>query len=272
MNRLEKKNAINESEVIATRKSSEKIISFLTKKIPNIIQPFVVGSLLFLYIVGFQIVPFNNIYWLIDCVTHEGITMICDSQQHLLCWLFFRSTDFFQFPLLSNFSYGLENWSATIIHTDSLPIMALLFRPFSSYLPQLFQYFGYWIYLCFLFQGFCSYYLINHFLKDRTKSLISMLFFLIAPIFLWRLWGHYALLAQGLLLLSFYLYFSDYKKYNYWLALLLISSLINAYFSGMILLLFLCNLIKKNTDIKQVAKKFFKVVGLLLLFPPLCGK
>ena len=33
----EKKNVINESEVIATRKSSEKIISFLTKKIPNII-------------------------------------------------------------------------------------------------------------------------------------------------------------------------------------------------------------------------------------------
>ena len=98
-----------------------------------------------------------------------------------------------------------------------------------------------------------------------------MLFFLIAPIFLWRLWGHYALLAQGLLLLSFYLYFSDYKKYNYWLALLLISSLINAYFSGMILLLFLCNLIKKNTDIKQVAKKFFKVVGLLLLFMWILG-
>jgi len=33
----EKKNVINKSEVIATRKSSEKIISFLTKKIPSII-------------------------------------------------------------------------------------------------------------------------------------------------------------------------------------------------------------------------------------------
>jgi len=33
----EKQNVINKSEVIATRKSSEKIISFLTKKIPNII-------------------------------------------------------------------------------------------------------------------------------------------------------------------------------------------------------------------------------------------
>ena len=84
-----------------------------------------------------------------------------DMETHWLGWLYFRHTPFFQFPLLSNFSYGLENWSATIIHTDSLPIMALLFRPFSSYLPQLFQYFGYWIYLCFLFQGFCSYYLIN---------------------------------------------------------------------------------------------------------------
>ena len=194
-----------------------------------------------------------------------------DMETHWLGWLYFRYTPFFQFPLLSNFSYGLENWSATIIHTDSLPIMALIFRPFSSYLPQLFQYFGYWIYLCFLFQGFCSYYLINHFLKDRTKSLVSMVFFLIAPIFLWRLWGHYALLAQGLLLISFYLYFSEYKKYNCWLALLLISSLINAYFSGMILLLFLCNLIKKNTNIKVIAKQFLTVLGLLLLFMWILG-
>ena len=86
-----------------------------------------------------------------------------DMETHWLGWLYFRHTPFLQFPLLSNFSYGLENWSATIIHTDSLPIMALIFRPFTSYLPQLFQYFGFWIYLCFLFQGFSSFYLINYF-------------------------------------------------------------------------------------------------------------
>ena len=194
-----------------------------------------------------------------------------DMETHWLGWLYFRHTPFLQFPLLSNFSYGLENWSATIIHTDSLPIMALIFRPFTSYLPQLFQYFGFWIYLCFLFQGFSSFYLLNYFLKDKTKSVVSTIFFLIAPIFLWRLWGHYALLAQGLLLISFYLFFSDYKKLTYWLILLLVSSLINAYFSGMILLLFLCNLIKKNNSLKEITIKFFKILLSLLFFMWILG-
>ena len=60
--------------------------------------------------------------------------------------LYFKETPFFQFPLLANYSYGLENWSGTLIHTDSLPLMALIFRPFSAFLPNLFQYFGIWIY------------------------------------------------------------------------------------------------------------------------------
>ena len=77
-----------------------------------------IGLALFAYIVGIEIVDFGNIYWLIDC------PIICDAQQHLLGWLFFRETDILQFPLLKNTSFGLYTGSS-LIYTDSLPIFAI---------------------------------------------------------------------------------------------------------------------------------------------------
>lgn len=189
-----------------------------------------------------------------------------DMETHWLGWLYFKDTPFFQFPLLANYSYGLENWSGTLIHTDSLPLMALIFRPFSAYLPNLFQYFGIWIYLCFLLQGFSSFYLMNLLLKDKVKSLLASCFFIIAPIFLWRLWGHYSLLAQGVILIAFYLYFLNDTKTRPWGYLLLFSALINAYLTGMIMLIFACYLLKINLSFKEFVIKFFKMILFLIGF------
>ena len=87
----------------------------------NFYLSIIIGLIFFTYIVGMDIVNFSNIFWLIDC------PIICDAQQHLLGWLFFRETDILQFPFLKNTSFGLYTGSS-LIYTDSLPIFAIIFK------------------------------------------------------------------------------------------------------------------------------------------------
>ena len=103
----------------------------------------IIGFIFFIFIVGLDIVNFNNIYWLIDC------PIICDAQQHILGWLFFKETNLLQFPLLKNTSFGLYTGSS-LIYTDSLPILAIFFKFFNSILDFQFQYFGLWVLISFI--------------------------------------------------------------------------------------------------------------------------
>ena len=221
------------------------------KKLPNIIQPFLIGSLLFLYIVGFQVVPFDNIYWLIDCLTHEGIPMICDSQQHLLGWLFFRSTDFFQFPLLKNISYGLY-YGSSLIFTDSLPIFALLFRPFDHIIEFEFQYLGLWIFCSFIMQAFFADRILRLYIDDNKYIFISTIFFCIAPIFLNKLFfSHIALSSHWIILASIYIYLRKDFSIKIWLALIILAALVHGYYIAFVSIIFLMDITKYHLETKK---------------------
>ena len=231
------------------------------KKFPNIVQPFVVGSLMFLYIVGFQIVPFDNIYWLIDCVTHEGITMICDSQQHLLGWLFFRSTDFFQFPLLKNISYGLY-YGSSLVFTDSLPIFALLFRPFDHIIGFEFQYLGLWIFCSFIMQAFFADRILRLYIDDDKYVLISTIFFCIAPIFLNKLFfSHIALSSHWIILASIYVYLRQGFSIKSWLALIILAALVHGYYVAFVSIIFLMDIAKQHLETKRT-KDVMRALGI----------
>ena len=75
--------------------------------------------LIFHLIFGFHLINFQNIYWLPD-----------DAYNGFLGWSFYRGETFFSFPLFKIFNYG-SGVGSTIIYTDSLPIMAIIFKPFS---------------------------------------------------------------------------------------------------------------------------------------------
>jgi hypothetical protein len=64
-----------------------------------------------------------------------------------LGWQFFRQTPLWQWPLgsLPNYGAGLDS---SLLFTDPIPLMALIFKPFSPWLPAEFQYFGLWVLIC----------------------------------------------------------------------------------------------------------------------------
>lgn len=78
-----------------------------------------------------------------------------DWAQHTLGWLFFRNARWLAFPLgrLPQFLYPL---GTTVGYMDSIPLLALMLRPFSALLPADFQYLGLWLVCCSAALGFCG--------------------------------------------------------------------------------------------------------------------
>ena len=192
------------------------------------------GLLLFALVCGPTVADPRNVGWL-----YHG-----DPLTHWLGWHFFRSTPFFQWPLGLNAGYG-EGLGSTIVMSDSLPLFALLFRPFSALLSPLFQYTGIWIALCFVLQSILSFQVLRLFRIPTIAALVASAFFVVAPPFLLRINGHYALAGQWIVLLSFFLYFSSRFRPWSWVLVATIAALVHAYLLAMALALWAGDLLKR---------------------------
>ena len=177
------------------------------------------GTLVFLAVTGGTILWPTNIDWLM--VGDDG-------GASYLGWEFFRQAPLLQLPLGANPRYGMEI-SSSIVFTDA-PLMPLLLKPFSPVLPAVFQYHGIWLLCCFLLQSFFAYKLMTLFADGAVLRLAGTLFFLIAPVFLFRIsLSHYVFGGQWLLLAALYLYASTEFRRSAWIGLLVVAALINAY-------------------------------------------
>lgn len=215
------------------------------------------STIIFIFTTGGKIIYFDNIDWLFG-----SRNIVTDSEQHYISWLFFRNSDFFQFPLFKNYHYGMEI-SSSLIHSDSIPIMAIFFKAFKHFLPFNFQYFGLWIYLSFILQGLFPFLIIKKFTKSYLIGLLCSSFFLLAPVLTYRLfWGHESLFGQWIILCGLYLYLNDYNLKK-WIALSSLSLLVHPYFFAMITLLFFATLIKEILD-KQLS--FKKIITPSLIY------
>lgn len=196
-----------------------------------LLLPVFLGCLAFYIVTGGEILNPQYIDWLM-----EG-----DPAQHWLGWQFFRSSPLLQWPLGANPAYGLQLGSS-IVFTDSIPVMAITFKLLNAWLPQDFQYFGLWILVCFVLQAFFSWRLLSVFSTNKLSRAVGTLFFLLAPAFLWRLHGHYALFSHWLLVAALYFYFTDRFPTKRWLALVVLSVLIHAYLAAMVMAILLADL------------------------------
>ena len=158
-------------------------------------------NLLFLFIsliclpvvLGIENISFQSIKWL-----YNG-----DKSLSQLGWYFFLN-DIWRFPLGSNPNYG-EELGSSIVYTDSIPILALFFKSFKSFLPEDFQYYSFWHFICFYFQLFFSFKILKKFTNSVPYSLIGSFFFLITPIFIFRVNFNPSIAGQWLLLFALYL-------------------------------------------------------------------
>ena len=150
-----------------------------------------------------------------------------DFSQHISGWLFFRA-DGWQFPLLHTERLNAPE-GVSIVFTDSIPLLALIFKLLDPLLPPGFHYFGLWHVLVVIGQAVAAVFLIRSLgCRQWYATLAAVVLALSAAVLPWRL-GHSALMAHGLLLIGLGLYFrARYtpESPRRYIALLLLTALV----------------------------------------------
>ncbi len=152
-----------------------------------------------------------------------------DLTQHYLGWRAFRQSPWhFPIGLMDGLNYPNQ---ISIIYTDSIPLLAVLFKLISPILPKTFQYFGIWGMLSFVLMGVFSAKILYSYAKSRLSILFGVSLFLLQPVMLWKMYHHSALAGQWILVLAFYLlYFSKETKWYYPLIMGFLAANIHIYF------------------------------------------
>jgi hypothetical protein len=234
---------------------SDEILKRKSTALENII-PILLGLLIFFIVVGFDVLRFDNIRWL------QGYI---DSAQHYLGWLFYRYTPW-SFPIGSNPNYGLEV-SNSILYSDSLPLLAFFFKPFSPFLSEPFQYFGLWYLLCFILQAWFAFRLIGIITDDLLIKACATGLFLFSPPMLNRLFCHSALVGHWLILAALYLCLTEAgqsKKWR-WVCLAAVAALTHAYLLAMVMILWVSDtakrVISRETNSLAIAYEYVLVLS-----------
>lgn len=222
----------------------------LTRQAQLAIVGGLLGAVAFFLLYGFA--PLNpiNDTWL------RGGYVERDLVQHYAGWLFYRQAQP-AFPLAVagniNVPYG-----AYIGLADSIPLFAVIFKPFAAFLPATFQYFGLWGLFCSVLQGVSAALLLGLFCKTPFYNATLCLLFLFSPIFLDRQLRHGALGAQWLILFSLYLYFKHRRSGKFFSAgFLLLSALsigVHPYFTPMIFAVLFALLLQNGAEAKTWKK------------------
>ena len=192
--------------------------------------PVLIGVTIFFCVVGPRVLDPSNIAWL-----GQG-----DQATMYLGWLFFRHADWSLPPGL-NPNYGLE-FSNAIVYSDSIPLLALLFKPFSPWLPEVFQYFGLWILVCFVLQSWFAWKIMRLISPSTAICLLGTILLTFSPPMIWRLHpyiGHISLVGHFMILAAIYLVLRPTTQHRllYWLLLLVVTALVHAYLLVMLLAL-----------------------------------
>lgn len=207
----------------------------------------------FHFIFGFHLINFENIYWLPD-----------DAYNGFLGWSFYRDESFLSIPLFKIYNYG-SGVGSTIIYTDSLPILALVFKPFSSLLPQNFQYFGLWILISYMLTSFYSNKIFTLYSIPLATKIILTSLILLSPIVLERfIAGHINLMSHWIILCGIYLYIRKKQSLSTWILIIIVSILVHGYLFAMTIGIGLFSYIKEYL-VKGKKKSNLKKIGAIIL-------
>lgn len=223
--------------------------------------PLVLGVLAFLLVIGPRVLNPTNIAWL-----GEG-----DAATHYLGWAFFRESPW-SFPLGMNPSYGLELANG-IIFSDSNPLLAFIFKPFNTWLPETFQYFGLWLLACFVLQAWFAWKLVGLLTPSVWIRLLGAGLFVFSPPMFLRMGGHLSLSGHFLILAALYLALRPglQKRRLAWGVLLAATALVHAYLLAMVALIWLADLASKAIKGRLSRRNaLIELAGLFLLVAFCC--
>lgn len=130
-----------------------------------------------------------------------------DWRVHWLGWQFFRDAPW-TFPpaLVPTLPYPV---GTALGFTDSNPLVSILLKPFSPWLPAEAQFIGLWLALCFTLQGYFGAALAGVVTRNKLEQMLGGMLFVLSPVLAVRL-GHDTLCAHWLLLALLYLALREY--------------------------------------------------------------
>lgn len=161
---------------------------------------------------------FKSYFFVYLCISVIAVTVFCgiygtnilnptyvdwlmsggDLSQHYLGWVAYRKSKwYFPIGMLNTLAYP---YKTSIIFTDSIPIVAFIFKILSPILPNKFQYFGLWGISCFVLQGICAARIIRYKTNSKLITILASSLFLFSPIMIYRLYYHTALAGQWIIL------------------------------------------------------------------------
>lgn len=188
------------------------------------------GVLAFLLIFGVTTLDVTNDAWL------RGGFIEKDCIQHYTGWLFYREA-----PLGLPLCVSPDiNWpdGLSVAFTDSIPLFAALFRLLEPLLPATFQYFSWYVLLCFALQGGFAALLLSRFTARWPAVLAGCCLFVISPILVERAFRHTSLTAHFLILWALYAYVRALQENRFFcpdlLALSALAVSLHPYFVPMV--------------------------------------
>lgn len=232
----------------------------------SLVIPLAMGMMSYWLVIGPLPLNPSNLSWI------RGL----DPPTHYLGWAFFRNSPF-SLPWGLNPGYGLD-LSSSIVFSDSIPLLALLLKPFTTLLPNPFQYFGIWTLVCFLLQALFGWMLVSLISDNTFIRIFGSGVILFSPILFYRIGVHAALEAHFLLLAAIYLNLRPTNPHSFWnwLVLLFISLLTHFYIFIMVFGLWATKtvafLLNANKHEKiQYIKKLWLIPAVLFLSAWMAG-
>lgn len=171
-----------------------------------------------------------------------------DIAQHVSGWLAYAA-DAWRWPIF--FTNRINHPDGiSIAFTDSIPLIAVLFKPFVRFLPENFHYFGLWQGFAFFFQGMAAVFLMRALgVRHLLSSIAALVFALTWPSLMWRM-AHTSLMTHALILTALGVYFhgrsgrwSFRKTTVSFFVLCTLALLIHPYFIPLCFLIFLAYII-----------------------------
>lgn len=202
----------------------------MSKKINwNYIFIFFITIIIFHFAYNLRTLNPTNINWLMSAYHDWGT--------HYLGWAFYKDEPW-TFPIgkIQNYNFPI---GTNIGFTDSIPLMALILKPFAFLLPDDFQYFGIWLFICFFITGIYSFKIFELFKVNRLLSFLAVILIMANPVLIFRGF-HPALCSQWLIIASIYYHlktsdFQSARKNNIaQIIILVLSALISPYFTAMV--------------------------------------
>ena len=152
-----------------------------------------------------------------------------DPTQQYVGWALFSQDDW-RWPPGLNPRYGLEI-STSIVFSDSIPLMALLFKIMRSVLSEPFQYFGFWLLLCLILQIYIAMRIMALYTQHLSIQMVAGVLLAFSPPMLWRFGLHAGLASHFVILTGIYLTLKPQIQYRtgYWALLIASTALIHFY-------------------------------------------